>query len=492
MIVPLIFFGVLAVSVGLALLSRVGHATSGIGDFLVGGRSFPSWLIYFLAVGEIYSIGTMIGLPAGLYAKGASYGVWFLGYILLAYPIGYFVAPLVWRAGKRYNAMTVPDVFGKHFGSRTLEVMTCLVLLAALIPWGQYQFIGLQVVLTSLGMSLSKVQAVILAAVIAFLYVSVSGVRSPAMISILKDSIMLVAIMVVGILAVHADGGIHPMFDPSVVPHSAVTMHGSALIFALTTIVFQSITFYLAMGAAYVFPAKSERAMKSSTIWMPLYMLMYPFLVLATYFAVAHKPDVANPNTIFMVTSRALLPDWLLGVVAAAAGLSGILVLAVTALALGGVVTRNIVPNVPASRQRRITTLVIAAFLAVAAGITLSGSTLMLTVLALTYVMFAQVVPGWVGILFFRGLRPLPTALGMVVGVLLGIYFYNADLGLGGINSGLICLAANALVAVVGSKMSRQPAIPSMRDADRLVPRPEREDEDTTLTPAASTPQEDA
>ena len=42
----------------------------------------------------------MIGFPSGIYANGASYGIWFLGYILLAYSLGYFLAPLVWRAAK--------------------------------------------------------------------------------------------------------------------------------------------------------------------------------------------------------------------------------------------------------------------------------------------------------------------------------------------------------------------------------------------------------
>src|SRR6188768_1929821 len=159
-----VFFSVIAVSVLIALLARSGLKNMSIADYLVGGRSFPAWLLYFLAVGEIYSIGTMIGLPSGLYAGGASYGIWFVGYILMAYPLGYFLAPLVWRSGVRYDAMTVPDVFGRHFRSRSLEVIAALALLSALVPWGQYQFIGLEVVLGALGLNLSPVQSVVLAA----------------------------------------------------------------------------------------------------------------------------------------------------------------------------------------------------------------------------------------------------------------------------------------------------------------------------------------
>ena len=190
---PLVFFTVIGISVVIAFAARTGLKDKSIGEYLVGGRSFPAWLLYFLAVGEIYSIGTMIGLPSGIYVDGAAHGIWFLGYILMAYPLGYFIAPLIWRAGVRYDAMTIPDVFGRHFSSRTLELVTALAVLVALVPWGQYQFIGMQVVLGGLGLSITPTQAVLLAGGIAFLYLVVSGVRSPAFVAILKDAFMLSA-----------------------------------------------------------------------------------------------------------------------------------------------------------------------------------------------------------------------------------------------------------------------------------------------------------
>ena len=199
-----VFFTVIGISVLIAFAARTGLKDKSIGEYLVGGRSFPAWLLYFLAVGEIYSIGTMIGLPSGIYADGAGHGIWFLGYILMAYPLGYFIAPLIWRAGVRYDAMTIPDVFGRHFGSRSLELVTALALLVALVPWGQYQFIGMQVVLGALGLSITPTQAVLMAGGIAFLYLAVSGVRSPAFVAILKDAFMLLGIIVVGVAAVRS------------------------------------------------------------------------------------------------------------------------------------------------------------------------------------------------------------------------------------------------------------------------------------------------
>ncbi|MBZ4020238.1 sodium:solute symporter family protein [Streptomyces purpurogeneiscleroticus] len=453
-----IFFGVMAVSVLVAFSARRGMKNMSIGEYLVGGRSFPPWLLYFLAVGEIYSIGTMIGFPAGIYAGGASYGIWFLGYILLAYPLGYYIAPLIWRAGVRYDAMTIPDVFGRHFRSRSLELVTAGALLLALVPWGQYQFIGMQVVLQALGLPISPVQSVILAGVIAFLYLAVSGVRSPAFVAILKDVLMVLGIVVAGVVAVTAGGGPAEVFGPHSVPRAQMTMSGSPMVFALTTIVFQSVTFYLGFSAAYIFTAKSERAIKSSTVWMPVYMLMYPFLVATAYFAFADRPDVKDPNTVFMAVVQDRLPDWLVGVVAAGAGLSGVLVLAVTALTIGGIVSRNLAPNIRPEAQRRTTTAVVAVFLVAAAVLTLTASTLMLTVLNLTYYLLGQLVPGWLALMFFRRVQPWAVSAGMLGGIAASIVLYVTDPGLGGINAGLIAVGFNCVLMFGLSRLRPGPA----------------------------------
>lgn len=437
---------VLAGSIGLAVWSGRFRRGGGISEFLVGGRSFPAWLIYFLAVGEVYSIGTMIGFPSGIYAQGASYGIWFLGYILMAYVLGYFVAPLVWRAAKRHDAMTVPDVFGRHFDSRSLELVTCVTMLVALVPWGQYQFIGLQVVLGGLGLHLTPVQSVLIAGAVSFVYIAVSGVRSPAFVSILKDTFMLLGVVAVGLAVVFTAHGLGQVSGPDVVSAAKATMSGHAMTFALTTIVFQSVVFYLGFGGSYVFPARSERAVKSSTVWMPLYMLIYPLLVVASYYGLRHHPNLANPNTIFMVTARGVLPDWLLGVVAAGAALSGLLVLAATALTIGGMVSRNLAPHVRPSAQRRWTTVAVATFLVLAAVLTLYASTLMLTVLNLTYMLLAQVVPGWLAVLYTRRTASAAVSTGMAVGVVLAVVLYVWKPALGGINTGLVSLGANALI----------------------------------------------
>ncbi len=237
---------IIVFSLLLALASRMGLPGMDIDQYLVGRRSFRGGLLFFLAVGEIYSIGTMIGLPGGIYAKGTSYGMWFLGYILLAYPIGYFLGPLIWRAAKKYNALTVPDVFRAHFSSRGLEVASALAAVGFLVGWGQFQFTGLEAVFSSLGFQLTPVETVAIAVVIAYVYIIASGIRSNAYVAVMKDIFMIGAIAIAGIVAaVAAPGGIPHIFRNAAAHGVPSTVTGSALVFAMTTIAIQSVAFYL-------------------------------------------------------------------------------------------------------------------------------------------------------------------------------------------------------------------------------------------------------
>ena len=93
------------------------------------------------------------------------------------------------------------------------------------------------------------------------------------------------------------------------------TLSGSPLVFTITTIGSQSIIFYLGFPSAYLFTAKSEQ-------WMPMYMLMHPFLFLASRFAMTHFPDLEDPNTVFMQVTTDPAAHWLVGIVAAGAGLA--------------------------------------------------------------------------------------------------------------------------------------------------------------------------
>ena len=113
----LVFIALMAFSVVLAFMAKRGVIANSMDDVMVAGRSFGAFMVFFVTVGETYGIGTMIGVPGAIYSKGVSYSLWFLGYILLGFVVGYFMNPAIWRMGKISGAMTMPDCFRWRYGS---------------------------------------------------------------------------------------------------------------------------------------------------------------------------------------------------------------------------------------------------------------------------------------------------------------------------------------------------------------------------------------
>jgi SSS family solute:Na+ symporter len=70
----IVFALLIAASLVLAVAAKKGHQSSNLREFFIASRQFGGFLVFFLAVGETYSIGTIIGFPAGIYAKGGIYG----------------------------------------------------------------------------------------------------------------------------------------------------------------------------------------------------------------------------------------------------------------------------------------------------------------------------------------------------------------------------------------------------------------------------------
>jgi solute:Na+ symporter, SSS family len=440
------FGAVILLSLLLALLSRRGHIKQRAEDFFIASGQFGVLLFFFLAVGETYSITSVLGYPGGIYANGLSFVTWFLGYILLAFVVGYFLNPLIWRAGRMHGAVTLPDLFRRHFDSRALEIVVALAALLFLIPLGMQQFLGLQIVLQALGSGVSPLLLAVLAAILAFAYIALSGIRASAYVAILKDILLILAILVTAIAALmHWNAGT-TLTAPA---HAAHVMQPSLKgdIFAVTTILLQSAGFCVVpQTCAYIFTARSASAIRRAQITMPLYMLMFPFLTIVAYFAVAHIADIASANGVFPAVAGALLPPPVVGLVLAGAALSALVVLTGVCLAIGPLVARNLVPGLSNSQQRAWAQLVMALYLLLSIAGAATSSALMVTINNLYYFGMTQFLPGMLGILFLDRMRPSAIIAGILAGDGVAILLYQFAIPLGGVNAGFIGLLVNLLV----------------------------------------------
>ena len=62
----------------------------------LAGRSFGTWITWFLIGGDLYTAYTVIAVPAALYAGGAN-GFFAVPYAVIAYPYMMVVLPRLWR-----------------------------------------------------------------------------------------------------------------------------------------------------------------------------------------------------------------------------------------------------------------------------------------------------------------------------------------------------------------------------------------------------------
>lgn len=443
------FLSLILAAIAVALLSGRGHRHPPAAEFFVASGQFGGILFFFLVVGETYSVATMLGFVGGVVVHGTSFVQWFVGYILLAFPVSYFLSPWIWRAGQHHGAITLPDLFRRHYDSRALELVVTLSSIAFLIPLGVIQFLGLQTVLLGLGWQLLPFVVAILAAMLAFAFVGVSGIRAPAYVSVLKDVLMIVAIGVTGLAA----------FAVLARHHGGAASAAGALarptrpetVFAMSTILLQAIGFCVVpQTVAAVFTARSVQTLRRALVPMPLYMGLFPLLLVVALLALRHPLAGAHgpipPNGIFLAVARGLLPGWLVGVVMAAAALSGLVVLSGICLALGSLVSRNLLPGLDDGGQRRWARVVMAVFLLVSAAGADAATQLMVTINNLYYVGMTQIFPGILAILVLPRVSATGVACGLLCGDVVGIALFETGTTVGGLHPGVVGLAVNLAI----------------------------------------------
>ena len=465
-----IFFGLLALSVVLAVLSRRGAISNNMNDVMVASRSFGAILVFFIAVGETYGIGTMIGVPGAVYSKGVSYALWFLGYILLGFSVGYFVNPVIWRMGRVSGAVTMAECFGWRFGSKFLEVIVAIIVICFILPWMQMQFGGLGVILRHMGWDISYSVGVAISAMIAYFYIAVAGIRAPAWVSIMKDILMITAIVAGGtVAAMKFPGGVEGIFDAAIAQFPdrvivPVEKDPAAASFALSTIIFQAMGFVTAPFLfQFIFTAKSEDTVRRNQIIMPLYMYMYPFLIIAAYYVLVTVPDLKTPDESFMALAAGNLPSWMVGIVGAGGALTCILVLSVSALCLGGTFTRNIWgyfrPQPSQKEAVRVTNIATASSLLFTGIMAVLFPGLMLGIINLAFLFPTQCFPMLLATAFWPRATKQGAIAGLVAGMVVVLILVSTNTTFWGLNKGIIAMVANSLALIIVSLLTKPDAV---------------------------------
>src|SRR6202790_618089 len=180
----------------------------------LGGRRFGTIVTWFLIGGDLYTAYTFIAVPALLYGAGAL-GFFAVPYTVMIYPLLYLIFPRLWSVCHKHGYVTSADFVRGRYGNRWLALAIALTGIIATMPYIALQLVGMQVVIGAMGIETSGLLGdlpLIIAFVILAAFTYTSGLRAPAMIAVVKDTLIYVTVIAMVIVIPAELGGYAKMF----------------------------------------------------------------------------------------------------------------------------------------------------------------------------------------------------------------------------------------------------------------------------------------
>src|SRR5438270_11282061 len=100
----------------------------------LGGRSFGSWVTWFLIGGDLYTAYPFVAVPALVFGAGAA-GYFALPYTIIVYPIVFLVLIRLWSVSHVHGYVTPADYVRGRFGSSTMALLVAITGIVATMPY---------------------------------------------------------------------------------------------------------------------------------------------------------------------------------------------------------------------------------------------------------------------------------------------------------------------------------------------------------------------
>jgi SSS family solute:Na+ symporter len=346
-----------------------------LNEWGLGGRGFGIVITWFLLGGDIYTAYTFIAVPALVYGVGAL-GFFAVPYTIIVFPIVFVFAPRLWSVSRVHGYVTPADFVRGRYGSHGLALAVAVTGILATMPYIALQLVGIQAVLTVLGVH-GDWPLIIAFAVLAG-YTWVSGLRAPALIAFIKDTLIYLMIIVAIVYIPEKLGGWSHIFSTAGA-HLAQINPKTGKPFGSLTIGPTAVWAYssLALGSAlalFMYPhavtgvlaSRRRYAIRFNTAILPAYTLMLGFVALLGYMALAApgvpqavKANGANAQLAVPFLFQKMFPPWFAGVAYSAIIIGALVPAAIMSIAAANLFTRNIYkeyfnPDATPAQQTRV------------------------------------------------------------------------------------------------------------------------------------------
>ena len=284
----IVFFGVM---VGIGLYCR-RHATD-VNGFVLGGRSVGPWLTAFAYGTSYFSAVVFVGYAGqfgwkyGIAATWAGIGNALLGSLLAWAVLGRRTRIMT----QHLSSATMPEFFGKRFGSDKLKIAASVIIFIFLIPYTASLYNGLSR-LFGMAFNIDYSVCVIVMAVLTGVYVIAGGYMATAINDFIQGIIMIVGICAVIAAVLNSQGGfmaalegLAQVSDPAVsdIPGVFASFFGPDPLNLLGVVLLTSLgTWGLPQMVQKFYAIRDEKAIETGTVISSVFALLVARLLRST------------------------------------------------------------------------------------------------------------------------------------------------------------------------------------------------------------------
>jgi SSS family solute:Na+ symporter len=320
----------------------------------LGGRNFGAWITWFLLGGDLYTAYTFVAVPALVFGAGAI-GFFAVPYTIVVYPIVFLVLIRLWSVSHVHGFVTPADFVRARHGSSTLALLVAITGIVATMPYIALQLVGIEAVLKAMGVT-GHLPIIVAFAILAA-YTYSSGLRAPALIAFVKDTLIYLVIIVAVIVIPYKLGGwdvifgaAEKKFTTSPNPGDGVILGGPAQLQYATLAFGSALALFLyPHSVTAVLASRDRNVIKRNMAALPAYSFILGLLALLGYMAIAagitpitNDAGKADANTIVPLLFDNMFPSWFAGIAFAAIGIGALVPAAIMSIAAANLWTRNI------------------------------------------------------------------------------------------------------------------------------------------------------
>ena len=363
--VLIVLFLLVTVAGFMASRFKRGESLESLDEWGLGGRTFGTWITWFLLGGDLYTAYTFVAVPAAMFATGAVAGFFAVPYTIVLYPIIFIFMARLWSVSHRHGYVTTADFVRGRYDSRGLSLAVAVTGFVATMPYIALQLVGIQAVLEVAGVGggdniVAKDAPLFIAFAVLAAFTYSSGLRAPAVIAFVKDILIYLVIIVAVIYLPGQVGGWDNIFGSAQEKMATVNeatgkptgafLPGVGAGWAYAT---------LALGSAmalFMYPhsvtaslsSNSRNTIRRNAAILPAYSFVLGLLALLGWVAIAAGTTPigldGEPNAQLVIPQlfEDMFPAWFAGIAFAAIAIGALVPAAIMSIAAANTFSRNI------------------------------------------------------------------------------------------------------------------------------------------------------